>query len=69
MEMKTVFNDLNGVLHLSKREFFAALIMQGFSANDPNKGRMQCDYESHAKLAVQRADNLIAALKQSETSE
>jgi len=49
--------------HLNKRELFAALIMAGFAANDPNKGRMICDYESHEKIAVRRADALIKELE------
>ena len=47
---------------LTKREYFAALALQGFCVNDPNKGRMYCDYESIAELAVKRADELIEAL-------
>lgn len=53
-------------LYLTKRELFACQIMAAFSANDPNKGRMICDYRSHAALAVERADELIEALARAE---
>lgn len=47
---------------LSKREYFAALIMQGFCTKDPNDGRMACDKKPIAEWAVKRADALLAAL-------
>ena len=50
---------------LTKREYFAAMALQGYCANDPNKGRMLCDRESIAKMAVQKADELIKVLKES----
>jgi hypothetical protein len=42
--------------------------MAAFSASDPNKGRMICDYEDHAELAVKRADRLIRALEKKKES-
>ncbi|MBK8455591.1 MAG: hypothetical protein IPL34_20135 [Thiofilum sp.] len=47
---------------LTKREFIAAMVMQGYASRDHNKGRMICDYTYASKEAVERADELIEEL-------
>lgn len=42
---------------LTKREYLAALALQGYLAGDPN-----VDYEEAAKFAVEHADALLARL-------
>lgn len=63
--MKTNPDDpVNGFRHgryesLTKREYFAAMAMQGFAANS---GMNYCDAQDTSKEAVKQADALIAAL-------
>jgi len=57
---------INGIwtpnnIHLTKREYFAAMAMQGFFAN-PNPG----DLYSSIKMSVEAADALLTALNNKE---
>lgn len=52
---------------LTKREMFAAMAMHGMLGSDPNDGRMICERESIARMAVRRADELIKELEKTGT--
>lgn len=47
---------------LTKREYFAAMAMQGLASWEHNKGRMLCDRTDIPWEAVQLADALIKQL-------
>lgn len=47
---------------ITKREMFAAMILQGLCSWDVNKGKMLCDREAPCILAVTLADALIKEL-------
>jgi len=62
-----MYNEL-GNLHatgLTRRELFAAMAMQGITVME-HKQFGRCDPRETAKLAVDHADALIAALKNTE---
>lgn len=63
------FNHTHAGIGLTKREYFAAMAMQGLQAsNFENGGQVPYDIFTIAKIAVEQADCLIKALN-TETGE
>jgi hypothetical protein len=64
-------NNVNFGSGLTKREYFAAIAMQGFLSNSYNDGHSKpyslANYSEIATLSVKQADSLIAALNGEES--